>query len=152
MEDTCKICYSGSEDGAALIRPCLCKGSAKYVHHDCIRQWIKVSAKTNCELCKYIYKIESKVKPIYKWEMTHTTELSHHLFALANVCLLITVNILTVIWFLCLTVHHLYNVMWYWWVLFDSVMLCMYTLSILLVLPTWVLLYFGGLPKSLRLV
>ena len=69
MGDICKICYSGEEDNTPLIKPCLCKGSVKYVHQHCLQQWITVSAKKNCGLCKYGFEIESKVKPIHKWEM-----------------------------------------------------------------------------------
>ena len=34
----CRICFCGSEDGR-LISPCLCKGSMKYVHVDCLQHW-----------------------------------------------------------------------------------------------------------------
>ena len=70
MEDICKICHSGTEESTLLITPCLCLGSVKYVHQHCLLQWIRISAESSCELCKYTFKIESKVKPICQWEMT----------------------------------------------------------------------------------
>ncbi|CAG9327579.1 unnamed protein product [Blepharisma stoltei] len=51
----CRICLDASnwED---MISPCLCKGSVKYVHKQCLEQWIRYSQKTPgskniCELC-----------------------------------------------------------------------------------------------------
>ncbi|CAF4568454.1 unnamed protein product, partial [Rotaria magnacalcarata] len=34
-----------------LFYPCLCHGSIRYVHDDCLIQWLKVSRKEECELC-----------------------------------------------------------------------------------------------------
>ena len=62
--DICKICYTGNEEAdSPLITPCLCAGSLKYVHHDCLVQWIKVSKMKNCELCKYVFIVETKMEP-----------------------------------------------------------------------------------------
>ena len=33
----CRICLE--EDDKEYISPCLCKGSLKYVHRDCLKQW-----------------------------------------------------------------------------------------------------------------
>ena len=65
---TCRICFDGrhnSED--PLFNVCLCAGSVKYVHYECLKSWFR--AKTvrmetphcvlydyeplRCELCKY---------------------------------------------------------------------------------------------------
>lgn len=35
-----------------LFYPCLCKGSIRYIHQDCLVEWLKHSNKTSCELCK----------------------------------------------------------------------------------------------------
>lgn len=56
-----------SEDPASgrLIRPCLCKGSQKYVHEGCLQQWRYSNSaclqKTNfwqCPTCKFQYRLE----------------------------------------------------------------------------------------------
>lgn len=49
-----------------LITPCCCSGSLKYVHHDCLQQWIRSSGHQYCELCKYQYKMSVKYKPFYR--------------------------------------------------------------------------------------
>lgn len=53
---TCRICF---EEGGELIAPCLCKGSSKWIHRDCLNHW-RVSgsnprALTNCCECGFQY-------------------------------------------------------------------------------------------------
>lgn len=60
----CRFCFGESEAGRELFYPCKCDGSIKYVHQDCLLEWLKRSAQQNprCELCgeslhfKNIYK------------------------------------------------------------------------------------------------
>ncbi|XP_021704095.1 E3 ubiquitin-protein ligase MARCH3-like [Aedes aegypti] len=46
----CRICQSATEK-SRLISPCLCKGSLRYVHRDCLEHWLSRSGLTHCELC-----------------------------------------------------------------------------------------------------
>ena len=73
-EDICKICHCGSkESGTPLISPCLCAGSIKFVHEEClIMKWVKTSTSKTCELCKH--KIATELKPFAKWERVDLTE------------------------------------------------------------------------------
>ena len=57
-----QICHCGGEAGMPLIAPCFCAGSLKYVHQDCLQRWIKSSDIRRCELCKYTFTMESKVR------------------------------------------------------------------------------------------
>jgi hypothetical protein len=57
----CRICF-GDEDVGRLISPCLCKGSMRFVHLDCLNQW-RISAANatsyfQCDQCKYRYSIQ----------------------------------------------------------------------------------------------
>ena len=52
-----------------LITPCLCSGSLKFVHQECLHRWIKSSDIKRCELCKFTFIMQSKV-------ITHRTLLS----------------------------------------------------------------------------
>ena len=65
MEDkTCKICYDENEEASnPLISPCLCAGSLRHVHRDCLQQWIKTAALERCDLCKQPFDVEFKLKP-----------------------------------------------------------------------------------------
>ena len=55
----CRICLENGE--TALITPCNCRGSQKYVHLECLNKWrvenINNEKYTNCEICKRKYNI-----------------------------------------------------------------------------------------------
>lgn len=60
-ERECRICMS-SEDEDNLFTPCLCKGSSKYVHRECLNSWRMVDPTsknfTQCSTCHYTYEFE----------------------------------------------------------------------------------------------
>uniref|UniRef100_A0A1I7ZH16 RING-type E3 ubiquitin transferase n=1 Tax=Steinernema glaseri TaxID=37863 RepID=A0A1I7ZH16_9BILA len=60
--EVCRVCRS--EEGA-LYYPCMCTGSIKYVHQDCLMEWLKHSKKDVCELCHHKYSFQ----PIYRPDM-----------------------------------------------------------------------------------
>lgn len=64
--EICRICHCEAEPDQPLISPCLCAGSLQYVHQSCLQRWIKSSDTKKCELCKYEFRMESKMKPITK--------------------------------------------------------------------------------------
>ena len=49
-EDQCRICRSPEEPGNPLRYPCLCRGSIKYVHQDCLRTWLSRRGNNKCEV------------------------------------------------------------------------------------------------------
>lgn len=51
LEAVCRVCHCESEPDRPLFYPCSCSGSIKYVHEDCLMEWLKVSEKKSCELC-----------------------------------------------------------------------------------------------------
>jgi E3 ubiquitin-protein ligase MARCH6 len=50
--DTCRICRGEGLTDEPLFYPCKCSGSIKYVHQDCLMEWLSHSQKKHCELCK----------------------------------------------------------------------------------------------------
>ncbi|GMT27208.1 hypothetical protein PFISCL1PPCAC_18505 [Pristionchus fissidentatus] len=58
----CRVCRGDDGD---LYYPCLCTGSIKYVHQECLMEWLKYSKKEVCELCNHKYSFE----PIYRPDM-----------------------------------------------------------------------------------
>lgn len=52
MADTCRICRSEGGPDEPLFYPCKCSGSIKYVHQECLMEWLSHSHKKHCELCK----------------------------------------------------------------------------------------------------
>lgn len=71
--EICRICHCEAEPDQPLISPCLCAGSLQYVHQSCLQRWIKSSDTKKCELCKYEFRMESKMKPITKWKALDMT-------------------------------------------------------------------------------
>jgi E3 ubiquitin-protein ligase DOA10 len=65
----CRICLSEEEPNNTLISPCSCTGSMKYIHFNCLKEWLegkkhmKETAIVNsyiwknleCEICKTSY-------------------------------------------------------------------------------------------------
>ncbi|CAL8330417.1 unnamed protein product [Merluccius merluccius] len=72
--DVCRICHCEGEEGYPLITPCWCTGSLRFVHQACLNQWIKSSDTRCCELCKYDFIMETRLKPLRKWERLHMTK------------------------------------------------------------------------------
>ncbi|KAK3323078.1 hypothetical protein B0H66DRAFT_474545 [Apodospora peruviana] len=50
--DTCRICRGEGSADEPLFYPCKCSGSIKFVHQDCLMEWLSHSQKKHCELCK----------------------------------------------------------------------------------------------------
>ncbi|XP_053106021.1 E3 ubiquitin-protein ligase MARCHF8 isoform X5 [Hemicordylus capensis] len=72
-QDICRICHCEGDDESPLITPCHCTGSLHFVHQACLQQWIKSSDTRCCELCKYEFIMETKLKPLRKWERLQMT-------------------------------------------------------------------------------
>ncbi|CAH1780425.1 unnamed protein product [Owenia fusiformis] len=63
--DICRVCRSEGGQERPLYHPCVCTGSIKFVHQDCLLQWLKYSRKEYCELCKHRFAFQ----PIYSPDM-----------------------------------------------------------------------------------
>lgn len=61
----CRICRSEAAPDRPLFYPCVCTGSIKYIHQECLVQWLKYSKKEYCELCKHKFSFA----PIYHPDM-----------------------------------------------------------------------------------
>jgi E3 ubiquitin-protein ligase MARCH6 len=61
--DTCRICRAEAVDGEPLFYPCKCSGSIKFVHQDCLMEWLSHSQKKHCELCKTPFRFTKLYSP-----------------------------------------------------------------------------------------
>ncbi|KAK7952833.1 uncharacterized protein PG986_008561 [Apiospora aurea] len=61
--DTCRICRGEGSPGEPLFYPCKCSGSIKYVHQDCLMEWLSHSQKKHCELCKTPFRFTKLYAP-----------------------------------------------------------------------------------------
>uniref|UniRef100_A0A8D0FUT2 E3 ubiquitin-protein ligase MARCHF6 n=1 Tax=Strix occidentalis caurina TaxID=311401 RepID=A0A8D0FUT2_STROC len=53
ITDICRVCRSEGTPEKPLYHPCVCTGSIKFIHQECLVQWLKHSRKEYCELCKH---------------------------------------------------------------------------------------------------
>lgn len=63
--DICRVCRSEGLADRPLFHPCICTGSIKWIHQECLIQWMRYSRKEYCELCGYRFSFT----PIYSPDM-----------------------------------------------------------------------------------
>jgi E3 ubiquitin-protein ligase MARCH6 len=63
--DICRVCRSEGLPDRPLFHPCICTGSIKWIHQECLMQWMRYSRKEYCELCSYRFSFT----PIYSPDM-----------------------------------------------------------------------------------
>ncbi|KAK1242411.1 hypothetical protein MKX07_000397 [Trichoderma sp. CBMAI-0711] len=59
----CRICRGEGSQAEPLFYPCKCSGSIKYVHQDCLMEWLSHSQKKYCELCKTPFRFTKLYSP-----------------------------------------------------------------------------------------
>eukprot|EP01034_Spumella_vulgaris_P021319 gene21319-27349_t len=69
LDPVCRICQTTYSEmpSRALIKPCKCTGTLRYVHTDCLTTWRATSpyAYTTCSVCKYPYRIRTSLLARY---------------------------------------------------------------------------------------
>lgn len=63
--DICRVCRSEGLPDRPLFHPCICTGSIKWIHQECLMQWMRYSRKEYCELCSHRFSFT----PIYSPDM-----------------------------------------------------------------------------------
>ncbi|CAH1107163.1 unnamed protein product [Psylliodes chrysocephalus] len=63
--DICRVCRSEGLSDRPLFHPCICTGSIKWIHQECLMQWMRYSRKEYCELCGHRFSFT----PIYSPDM-----------------------------------------------------------------------------------
>ncbi|KAK0388925.1 hypothetical protein NLU13_2502 [Sarocladium strictum] len=59
----CRICRGEGTPEEPLFYPCKCSGSIKYVHQECLMEWLSHSQKKYCELCKTSFRFTKLYAP-----------------------------------------------------------------------------------------
>ncbi|XP_011314969.1 E3 ubiquitin-protein ligase MARCH6 isoform X2 [Fopius arisanus] len=65
LADICRVCRSEGLADRPLFHPCICTGSIKWIHQECLVQWMRYSRKEYCELCGHRFSFT----PIYSPDM-----------------------------------------------------------------------------------
>ncbi|XP_018007502.1 E3 ubiquitin-protein ligase MARCHF6, partial [Hyalella azteca] len=76
----CRVCRSEATADRPLFHPCICTGSIKFIHQDCLVQWLRYSRKEYCELCKHRFSFT----PIYSPDMPNRLPIADILSGLAR--------------------------------------------------------------------
>ncbi|KAM0680631.1 hypothetical protein GINT2_001319 [Glugoides intestinalis] len=61
-EKLCKICHAPCNDEAEYVYPCKCNGSLKYIHIECLNEWLRLTNIKKCDLCNYEFKFQKTFK------------------------------------------------------------------------------------------
>ena len=113
----CRVCRDKSTPENPLFHPCLCRGSIRYVHQQCLIKWLAHSKKTTCELCAHEFRFD----PVFAEHMPSQLPISEVIIGAARATYATACDwgrfILVVIcWALVLPVL----ARWTLWTLFDS--------------------------------
>lgn len=79
-QDICRVCRCEGSSDRPLFHPCICTGSIKFIHQDCLVQWLRYSRKEYCELCKHRFHFT----PIYSPDMPKRLPIADILSGLAR--------------------------------------------------------------------
>lgn len=113
--DTCRICRGEATEKEPLFYPCKCSGSIKYVHQNCLMDWLSHSQKKHCELCKTPFRFTKLYSP--KMPETLPAEVFLRQFAIhgmKNVVVWLRACLVVTVWLVFLP----YIIRQFWRVLF----------------------------------
>ena len=57
------MCRCEGTADRVLFHPCICTGSIKFIHQECLVQWLRYSKKEFCELCNYRFSFTHTYSP-----------------------------------------------------------------------------------------
>ncbi|XP_052193449.1 probable E3 ubiquitin ligase SUD1 isoform X2 [Diospyros lotus] len=78
--DVCRICRNPGDNENPLRYPCACSGSIKFVHQDCLLQWLNHSNARQCEVCKHAFSFS----PVYAENAPTTLPLQEFVVGMAT--------------------------------------------------------------------
>ncbi|KAI1169536.1 hypothetical protein F4777DRAFT_572768 [Nemania sp. FL0916] len=97
--DTCRICRGEATADEPLFFPCKCSGSIKYVHQDCLMEWLSHSQKKHCELCKTAFRFTKLYSPDMPKHLPFHIFV-HHMarYLLRNILVWLRAALVTTVW------------------------------------------------------
>ncbi|KAK9247827.1 hypothetical protein V1506DRAFT_453898 [Lipomyces tetrasporus] len=123
--DTCRICRGEGTPDEPLYHPCKCSGSIKYVHQDCLMEWLQHSQRKQvCELCKTPFKftkLYSPDMPSHIPPLLFLSKIASHVRS--SIILYLRLMMVCFVWLGWLPLSTRYAVRFYFWVsdeMFDG--------------------------------
>ncbi|CAK7266130.1 hypothetical protein SEPCBS119000_001865 [Sporothrix epigloea] len=97
--DTCRICRGEATTQEPLFYPCKCSGSIKYVHQDCLLEWLSHSQKKHCELCKTSFRFTKLYSPNMPKQLPFFV-FARHLtkYVLRNLVVWLRISLVACVW------------------------------------------------------
>eukprot|EP00802_Teleaulax_amphioxeia_P031570 Tamp_34887.p1 GENE.Tamp_34887~~Tamp_34887.p1 ORF type:complete len:125 (+),score=16.25 Tamp_34887:88-462(+) len=104
-DEECRICRGGADIGSPLLHPCKCAGSIRYVHQECLDEWLSRTNSVRCELCHQPFLFS----PVYAPNTPDVLSLPQFVVGMINIGakkLVFALRVITVVflWILCLPV------------------------------------------------
>jgi E3 ubiquitin-protein ligase MARCH6 len=101
--DACRICRGEGSDAEPLFHPCKCSGSIKYVHQDCLMEWLSHSQKKHCELCKTPFRFTKLYSPNMPQSLPFPVLIRHVVIHIAkNLVTWLRFALVALVWLACL--------------------------------------------------
>ncbi|KFY55602.1 hypothetical protein V496_06951 [Pseudogymnoascus sp. VKM F-4515 (FW-2607)] len=98
-QDTCRICRGEATAQEPLFYPCKCSGSIKFVHQDCLMEWLGHSQKKHCELCKTPFRFTKLYAPNMPRTLPLPVFIKHlAVHILKNIATWMRMCLVTVVW------------------------------------------------------
>ncbi|KAK9469791.1 hypothetical protein V1512DRAFT_219315 [Lipomyces arxii] len=119
--DVCRICRGEATEEEQLFHPCKCSGSIRYVHQECLTEWLQHSQRKNvCELCKTPFKFTKLYSPDMPKRippLVLLTEIVEHIRD--SILLYLRLTLVCFVWLGWLPLSTRYAVRFYFWVSDD---------------------------------
>ncbi|KAK4118407.1 hypothetical protein N657DRAFT_651319 [Parathielavia appendiculata] len=101
--DTCRICRGEGSPDEPLFYPCKCSGSIKFVHQDCLMEWLSHSQKKHCELCKTPFRFTKLYDPNMPKALPAHVFVSHTAkYLVRNLLVWARAALVGAVWLVCL--------------------------------------------------
>ncbi|TGO18603.1 hypothetical protein BPAE_0375g00050 [Botrytis paeoniae] len=101
--DTCRICRAEATETEPLFYPCKCSGSIKFVHQDCLMEWLSHSQKKHCELCKTPFRFTKLYSPNMPQSLPTRVFLKHFAFyVIKNMATYLRFGLVILVWLISL--------------------------------------------------
>ncbi|KAI9011922.1 hypothetical protein CLU79DRAFT_771897 [Phycomyces nitens] len=102
-QEVCRVCRCEATEEEPLFYPCKCSGSIRYVHQNCLHEWLVHSKREHCELCGHSYAFT----PVYQPDMPATIPFKILLQqiikkAFTHFCLYARFTFVSIVWFIIL--------------------------------------------------
>ena len=96
-EKVCRICY---ETKGELISPCMCSGSMKHIHRNCLNEWRSQTTKneyfSKCETCNQYYVLDFQTDCVEKASKLFKLKVILDIFTLLTIALFIILGFIVV--------------------------------------------------------